>query len=122
MPVLDTCGWISWLTDDSLASSFEPYVTGGPVVPTVVLYEVTRWMRRERDAATADTAVASLRQCQVVVLDEDVALLAVDLAARHRLHMADAFVYAHAQREGTTLVTSDAAFELLPGVEYFRKP
>lgn len=124
MRVVDTCGWIEWLSDGALAADYAPYldVPEDVLVPTVVLYEVARWVRRERGGETAAYVVAALRRCQVVPLSEEVALRAVDLAAEAGLHMADAFVYAHARHAGVRVLTSDAAFDGLADVEFLAKP
>ena len=46
---------------------------------------------------------------------------AAHLARDYRLSLADSIVYACAVQEGVILVTSDAIFKNLPGVEYHDK-
>ena len=55
-------------------------------------------------------------------MDTDLAVEAVDYAARHSLAMADAIIYATAMKNGADLLTCDAHFARLPGVVYFAKP
>ncbi|GAB6064900.1 PIN domain-containing protein [Deferrisoma palaeochoriense] len=121
--VVDTSGWIEWLTDGALADRFEPFLTQpeSVVVPTVVQYELHRWICRERDEPTALEIIGATEQGTVVPLDTSLALLASDLAAHHRLAMADAIVYATAQQAHVDLVTCDAHFKDLPGVRFFEK-
>jgi uncharacterized protein len=54
-------------------------------------------------------------------LDTDLAVEAVDYAARHSLAMADAIIYATAMKHGADLLTCDAHFANLPGVVCFSK-
>jgi predicted nucleic acid-binding protein len=121
--VVDSCGWIEYLTDGPLADVFEPYALapGEVVVPTLVLFEVAKWVQRERDETEALRIAAHLQTCQVRALDETTALLAAELSLRHRLAMADAIIYAHARNERIELVTSDAHFDGLDGVRYVPK-
>lgn len=124
MRVVDSCGWLSYLKGDSLAKAYEALLEedGDLIVPTVVLYEVFKVMCRDGSEQTAREAVARMRQAEVVVLDESLALYAADLSLDLRLSMADAMVYATAQARDALLVTSDVHFAELPGVEYIPEP
>lgn len=118
--VVDSCIWIALLTADPRGDRLRA-VLSRPldiVVPTVVLYEVVRWVQRERGEDMAVSVAAQLQQCSVVALESPVALLATALALRHRLAMADAMVYAHAQVAQARLWTSDSHFNGLLGVEF----
>jgi len=53
----------------------------------------------------------------IVALDSEIALLAVDIEQKYKLHTIDAVVYATSQRKGLTLVTGDQHFKGLPNVE-----
>lgn len=121
--VVDTCGWIEWLTDGPLADGFAPYLAQPDrlVVPAVVQFELYRWLCRERDEAFAMDVIGVTEQGKVRALDTPLVLFAADLAARHNLAMADAMIYACARSEGVELVTSDAHFKGLPGVTYLPK-
>jgi predicted nucleic acid-binding protein len=124
MPVLvDTCGWIEWLTDGPLADRFAPHLRSPEdvVVPTTIQFELYKWVKRERDEATALEVVALTEQCRVIPLDTATALLAADLSLTHGLSFADALVYATARQCGTKLATADSHFEQLPEVEFFPK-
>jgi predicted nucleic acid-binding protein len=124
MPVLvDTCGWIEWLTDGALAERFAPHLKQPEevVVPTAIQFELYKWVKRERDEVTALEIIGLTEQCRVVPLDTATALLAADLSLAHRLSFADALIYATAQQHGASLATSDDHFEKLPEVEFYRK-
>lgn len=121
--LVDTCGWIEWLTDGALAEPFRPYLaaTGELIVPTVVQFELYKWVRRERDEAQALQVIALTEQSRVVALSTALALFAADLAREHRLAFADALIYATARQNAAQLITADAHFKDLPAVTYFPK-
>lgn len=53
--VVDTCGWIEWLTDGVLAAEFEPQLENlsDVCIPTVIQFELYKWVKRERGEARA---------------------------------------------------------------------
>lgn len=122
--LVDTCGWIEWLTDGGLASRFEPYLSdqASLIVPTLIQFELYKWVCRERDEATALNVIGVTETAaSVMPLDTPLALQAGGLALEHKLAMADAIILATAQRASAQLVTSDKHFSALPGVIYFEK-
>lgn len=120
MRVVDSVGWIAYLSGESLAADYAPHIAdlGDIVTPSIVVYEVYRRLRRDLSANAAYVGISPLYRTQIVTLDARLALAAAELSAGHKLPMADAIVYATAQSYGALLVTSDAHFEGLPGVEY----
>ena len=50
MVVVDTCGWIEWLTDGQLAEVYAPFLadSGNLIVPTLVQFELYGWCLREK--------------------------------------------------------------------------
>lgn len=123
MHVVDTCGWIEWLTDGALADSFAPFLADSTnlIVPTLVQFELYKWCLREKDEAAALDVIGLTEACLVRSLDTRIALSAADISARYKLAMADAVVYASALAAGGKLLTSDAHFEGLPGVCCWQK-
>lgn len=122
MVLVDTCGWIEWMTDSAMADAYAPHLDGeNLLVPTLVQHELYKWLCRETDTNTALAAIAATRQATVVPLDTSLALLAADIAREHKLAMADAIIYATARQFQATLVTSDAHFESLPQVLFYPK-
>lgn len=123
MVLVDTCGWIEWLTSGSLAKRYEPLMSQPHelLIPTLVQFELYKWVCRERDESTALEVIGVTEQGAVVPLDTSLALQAADLAAAHQLSMADAIIYATARQHNAELVTSDTHFQKLPGVTYFSK-
>ena len=123
MILVDTCGWIEWLTEGALADSFASYMQDPAelLVPTTVQYELYKWVKRESDENKALDTIALADDSLVVPLSTDIALVAADLTLSHKLAFADAVIYASARKYNVELVTSDDHFEGLPGVTYFPK-
>ena len=123
MHLVDTCGWIEWLTDSPLAESYAGYLEAPDalLVPTLVQHELYKWLCRERDVPTALSAIAATQSATVLPLDTSLALLAADAAREFKLAMADAIIYATARQHDAKLVTSDSHFENLPGVMFLAK-
>ena len=80
------------------------------------MYEVYKVVRRDLSEERALAAVAALRRATIIPVDESLALEAADVALERGLAMADAIVFATAQRHGATLVTGDSDFDGLPDV------
>jgi predicted nucleic acid-binding protein len=123
MVLVDTCGWIEWLADGALAEKFQPFLENieALLVPTVVQFELYKWLERNRGEEAAMKAIARTTRSHVVDLDTSTALLAAELSRDHGLSFADAVIYASARKHKIDLVTSDDHFEGLPGVTYFPK-
>lgn len=123
MTLVDTCGWIEWLTEGLLADSFAQYMQDPAelLVPSTVQYELYKWVKRESDENMALDIIALSNDSLVVPLSSDLALMAADLSLLHKLAFADAVIYASARKYDVELVTSDDHFEGLPGVTYFLK-
>jgi predicted nucleic acid-binding protein len=121
--VVDTCGWIEWLTDGVLADKYAPYLESleDVYVPTSVQFELYKWVKRESSEEQALEVIALTEQGIVTALDTAISLAAADFSTRHKLSFADAIIYATAQQMSVSLITSDDHFEGLPDVEYFSK-
>ena len=116
--VLDSSGWLEYLTADSKADSFGRYLEGelSLLVPVIVLYEVRRILLVRKSKTLADIFLSEALKRVIIPLDEMLALEAIELGISHNLALADAIIYATAQHHGAQLVTSDAHFTNLPGV------
>lgn len=124
MKVVDSSGWLEFFADGPLAESYAEQLADLTQVltPVIVLYEVYRWLKRERGDEEALVAAAQIAKTQVVPVTVTLALTAADLGLEHGLPMADSLVYATAVSVGAELITSDADFASLPGVIYLAKP
>jgi predicted nucleic acid-binding protein len=123
MRVIDTSIWIEIYLGTELGRRQLPLLSAPEeiVVPTIIQYEIFKWLSRERTAEEATLAITFTGECHVQELTTELAILAAELSAIHKLHATDAIIFAAAQGHAATLVTCDAHFVDLPGVEYFEK-
>lgn len=120
MNLVDTSGWIEFFFEGPNAAFF-----AGPIekvetllIPTVCFYEVFKKVNQAADEARALQAVAQMKQGRAVAVDEAAALKAALISLKHKLPMADSFIYATARIYGATLWTQDDHFRGLPQVNY----
>ena len=120
MNLVDTSGWIEYFFGGGNASYFaEPIEdTDHLIVSVVCLYEVFRKVHQVADEARALQAIAQMKQGRVVQVSEEIALRAALVSLRHKLPMAESFIYAAGQLEGAEIWTQDVDFRNLPGVRY----
>lgn len=59
--LIDTCGWIEWLTNGVLVDKFTPYFKDASniIVPTVLQYELYKWVCREQNETEASVGCIS---------------------------------------------------------------
>jgi len=121
--LIDTCGWIEWLTNGVLNEAYQPFFEQPDkiIVPTAVQFELYKWILRNSDIQRALEVVGLTEQCQVIPLSTAIALSAADYSVKHQLSFADAIIYATARFHHAELVTSDAHFKALPSVTLFKK-
>jgi toxin FitB len=121
--VLDSSGWIEFFADGPYAGEFASRLRNpaNVITPTVAMYEVYKWIKRERSEEDALDAVATMKKTSVADLTQEVALTAADLSLAHGLAMADAMMLAFARENGADLVTTDSGFEGIAGVTVFPK-
>ena len=91
------------------------------VVPTIVQYELSRWLAREMSDAAAARATAFSKELIIAPLTTDIATTAADYAKVHGLAAADAIIFATAADARADLLTCDAHFAKLPRVVYIAK-
>lgn len=124
MKVIDSVGWIAYLAGGPLADRYEKHLRGQEeiVTPTIILYEVFRFLLRELGTEAAYAGAGQVARTNTIPLNDELATAAAEIAVKCKLPMADAIIYATAQSEGATIVTSDAHFQGLPGVEFIPRP
>jgi predicted nucleic acid-binding protein len=121
--VVDSSGWIEFLGGGANAEFFAKAVsdTAHLVVPTISVFEVCRWMRRELGERRALDAMALMQQGSIVELDATLAMSAARLSLELKLPMADSIILATARANNATLWTQDDDFEGLDDVKYIAK-
>ncbi len=123
MVLVDTSAWIEWLIGSPTGEALSERLPEQSdwLVPTMVQLELAKWLTREVGEDKADQVIAFTQVCQVVPLDTEIALAAADACRMHKLATADAIIFATAQARGAMLLTCDAHFEGLPGVDFMPK-
>lgn len=123
MIVLDSSGWLEFFGDGPLADEYAARLRRPQQIltPTVALYEVYKWIKRERSEKEALAAVATMQKTRVVALTDGVALAAADISLAKRLAMADAIMLATARTHSAELVTCDSHFNGITGVKVLAK-
>lgn len=123
MRTVDSSAWIERLSGGPLASEIGRRLpsTESWIVPTLVLFELSKWAARERGEDAVAPIVAFCQKCLIVPLDARLAVEAARLARLHKLATADAIIYATARAMNADLLTCDAHFDGLDGVDYLPK-
>jgi predicted nucleic acid-binding protein len=121
MKLIDSCGWLQFFTDGPLSVDYGKELSANPeeiLVPSIVLYEVFKFLLRTSGEETAIRCTAHMTQCQVIDLDATLALESAETSIQSNLAMADAIVYATSRKYGAPLITSDADLKGLEGVKF----
>ena len=123
MRVVDTSAWLEWIRKTPTGLRVQPELPPDHawVVPTIVQYELARWLAREISESVAAQIIAFSNQLVIMPLDTDLATKAADYAGKCSLATADAIIYATAMDAGADLLTCDARFANLPRVVYIPK-
>jgi toxin FitB len=121
--VVDSSGWIEFLGGGANAEFFTKAVSDVPrlVVPTICVFEVCRWMRRELGERRALEAIALMQQGSIMDLDATLAMSAARLSLELKLPMADSIILATARANNAILWTQDDDFEGFDDVKYIAK-
>ena len=114
--LVDSTGWLEYLSEDSKAASFGHYLENeaAVIIPSLVIYEVYRQVARLRGKTLADRFLSQALHCRVVSFDEMTAVAAANASLEHRLSMAEAILYSTARTFQAQLVTSNTRFRGLP--------
>ena len=123
MNVVDSSGWIEYLSDGPNAAFFsEPIEDEAKLlVPTLSLFEVYRHLVRHVGRDEGLTVVAAMRQGTIVALDDRVAMNAAEVSVATKLALADSIMLATARAHDALFWTQDADFDGLDGVRLKRK-
>ena len=123
MIVLDSSGWIEFFAAGPYADEFGERLRqpASVLTPAIAIYEVYKWIKRERSEEEALRAVAAMQKTRVVELTQELALTAADLSLAHGLAMADSMMLAVARAHGVPLLTTDSGFDGIEGVTIFSK-
>ena len=124
MNVVDSSGWIEFFRAGANGPLFKPVIEdrAGLLVPTIALFEVSKVLSRKLPAEVVEQCLDVMRMGRVLDLTDKRAIAASQVAAEHKLAMADAVMYAIAQEFDATFWTQGVDYEGLDGVRYCAKP
>ena len=124
MNVVDSSGWIEYLQDTDRADLFADAIEDryALLVPTIALFEVHKVLSRSLPADLVQRCLDVMRLGRVLDLTDPRAIAASQVAAKHKLAMADAAMYSMAQEFSATFWTQDVDYRGLDGVQYCAKP
>jgi len=120
MTLIDTSGWLQYLADGPLAAQYEKYLAKPETIitPSITLSEVYKKVKKVKGAEVAMGVVAQIEKTRVIPLDEEIAVMAGDLALAHSLALPQAIAYATALREEAQLVTANPHLKGLEQVTF----
>ncbi len=123
MNLVDSSAWLEYFADGPNAIFFAPAIekTRDLVVPTIVVFEVCKRVRQQRDHRAALEAALTLQHGRLIELTAVLAMAAADISHSEKLPMADSIILATARAEHAVIWTQDADFESLPGVKFRAK-
>ena len=123
MVIVDSCGWLEWFTDSSLADEYQQYLADQDnlLVPVIILFEVYKILKREVGEEKALLAAGYMKNSPVIPLDESIALAAADIALQDKLAMADAIIVAVSRFHNCMIISSDADLKEQTNVKYIAK-
>lgn len=123
MNLVDSSGWLEYLSDGANASFFEKPLgqRDGLIVPTLCLYEVFKVVLRERGESDAIQAAALMQQGRLVELTGEIALSAARLSLKNKIPMADSIIAATGAFYKATIWTQDEDFKVFEGVKFIPK-
>ncbi|MCK4418375.1 type II toxin-antitoxin system VapC family toxin [Candidatus Aerophobetes bacterium] len=123
MTVIDTSGWLEYLSDGPLAAQYEKYLAKPEsiITPSITLSEVYKKVKKAKGAEVALSVVAQMEKTRVIALDEEIALIAGDLALAHSLALPQAIAYATALREQAQYLTSNPHLKGLEQITFLQE-
>lgn len=123
MNVIDSSGWLEYLTDGANAEYFALPIEdeANLATPTICIYEVFKRVLLEFGEERALDAVGLMSWGAIIELQQQDAIEAARLSVQLKLAMADSIILATARAYKATLWTQDAHFKDIEGVRYIEK-
>ena len=123
MNIVDSSGWIEYLTDQENAGFFEKTINHPDdlLIPTICLYEVFKRVLREFGEERALDVMGIMSLGTTVDLDRQIAINAAQISIELKLAMAESVILATARTCNAILWTQDEHFKDIEGVKYIEK-
>ncbi len=123
MNLVDSSGWLEYLSDSKNAKLFAPAIekTDDLIVSTINIYEIYKKILKEKDENTAIQIIGLMQQAKVIEVNSSIAIQAAKLSVAQKIPMADSLIYTTAQQFKAIVWTQDIDFKDLENVKYFKK-
>ena len=123
MNLVDSSGWLEYLTGGGNADFFAPPIRdiARLITPTICLYEVFKRVLAQFGEERALQTVGSMSEGMIIDLNRQLAIDAAILSVELKLAMADSLILATARSYNATLWTQDAHFKEIEGVCYVER-
>ncbi|MCL5028467.1 MAG: type II toxin-antitoxin system VapC family toxin [Bacteroidetes bacterium] len=123
MNLVDSSGWLEYLTDGKNAKFFAPVIenTDELIVSVINIYELYKKVIIEKDENAAIQVISLMQQAKVIDVTPSIAIQAAKFSHEFNLPMADSIIYTTARMYDSTVWTQDIDFKNLDGVKYYKK-
>ena len=123
MIIVDSCGWLEWFSNGKLADQYRVYLADPDniLMPAIILYEVYKVLKRKAGEEKALLAAGYMKNSSVIPFDDNLTLVAADIALQEKLAMADAIIVAVSRVHNCRIISSDADLKDQPNVDYIPK-
>ena len=120
LALVDSCGWLEYITGGANADFFEPALldTKNLIVPALCLYEVGKRMLNTQGEAAVIEVLEMMQKSRVVQIAPDDCFAAAKISVTYKLTMADALIWQTAQSFGAVLYTQDGGLKTMTGVKF----
>jgi predicted nucleic acid-binding protein len=121
--LVDSSAWLEYFADGPNAAFFAPAIERSRdlLVPTIVVFEVYKRVRQQRDQRASLEAVSALQHGRIIDLTAALAMAAAAISYSEKLPMADSIIIATARAENAIIWTQDADFEKMQRVRFRAK-
>lgn len=120
--LIDSSVWLEYFAGGPKAGKFEKYFKppNKIILPSIVSYEVFKKIKSLKGENAAVSILAQMERVAacIIPVDQSLAVNAADLSLQFKIPMADAMIYSSALSVGADIVTMDAHFRDLPGVQF----
>ena len=123
MIIVDSCGWLEWFSNGKLADQYRVYLADPDniLMPAIILYEVYKVLKRKAGEEKALLAAGYMKNSLIIPFDDNLAIVAADIALQEKLAMADAIIVAVSRVHNCRIISSDADLKDQPNVDYIPK-
>jgi len=119
---VDSSGWIEWFTKGPKSAQYKKIIESSQpkniITSVVVVYEVYKKIKKEKDEEQALLAIAVLSETTIIIIDQTISLEAADYSLEYGIHFSDALIYATARHWKAKLYTSDPDLQPLKSVHF----